>query len=586
MHVSCLRALNIVLIPLLLFVLADSSLAASQPQTLLEPAQLKKWIDNGYRTEKGQRVVILDVVPAKADKETWFAGDAEKLKNQAIRKYGRSSPQYVFAEQLERKNMLGHIPGARLVVSHAGSVVQDRNEGPLEMEHQVGSGQEINKLLQSHGIQKDDLIVLVSSQQNPWTGCAARLWWTLYYWGFAPEKLRYLNGGTRAYAAAGYPLQKGAEETAVTPSKITIADNPTRRFESRVSLGEMLTLVDSGATTNGTMVLLDARQPPADYYLKDERKADGSQGSDGEPDIFQVAGFSYDSRHGVFTRQTDQRAFSLSEMLFNPLSNDDRRPRVVFNAKTAPVIQLPNPYVARNQKDAAGAPLLLPLSSKGASFEGIIRGARLMQGPAYDLTVQNLAKEGNRFKSRKELRDVFAKAGIDGSKPVVVYCNTGTMASFYFYILHEVAGFENVRVYDGSWLEWGALTAYEPADTTYVRYDPNLLYPAFPALNPSLQILSGKNNYFVWDGNRFVDSFSKHALAPSQIKAGGILKGNTRWDTVHRSERVVFRASAAVSNSKQHQTFNSDNDWPDLEPTPGYEGTSEKIRREDAQCCI
>lgn len=586
MHVSCFRVLRIVLIPLLLFALATAALAAPQSQTLLEPVQLKKWIDNGYRTEKGQRVVILDVVPAKADKDTWFSGDAEKLKTQAIRKYGKYSPQYVFAEQLERKNMLGHIPGARVVISHAGSVVHDRNDGPLEMEHQVGSGQEINKLLQSHGIQKDDLIVLTSSQQNPWTGCAARLWWTLYYWGFAPEKLRYLNGGTKAYAEAGYALQKGSEETAVTPSKITIADNPTRRLEGRVSLGEMLRLVDSGATTNGTMVLLDARQPPSAYYLKDERKVDGSKGCDGEPDILQVAGFSYDSRHGVFTRQTDQRTFSLSEMLFSPLSNDGRHPRVVFNAKSAAVIQLPNPYVARNQDVAAGVPLLLPLSSKGASFEGIIRGARLVQGPGYDLSVQNLVKQGNRFKSRDELRQLFAKAGIDGSKPIVIYCNTGTMASFYFYILHEVAGFEKVRVYDGSWLEWGALTAYEPADTSYVRYDPNLLYPAFPALSPSSQIFSGKNNYFVWDGSRFVDSFSKQALTPSQIKTGGILKGDIRWDTVHRSEWVVFRASASVSKPRQHQTYNSDNDWPELEPSPGYQGTSEKIRQEDAQCCI
>lgn len=586
MHVSCLRALKIVLIPLLLFVLATAALAASRPQTLLEPAQLKKWIDNGHRTEKGERVVILDVVPAKADKGTWFAGDVEKLKNQAIRKYGRPSPQYAFVEQLERKNLLGHIPGSQVVVSHAGSVVRDRNEGPLEMEHQVGSGEQINKLLQSHGIQKDDLIVLVSSQQNPWTGCAARLWWTLYYWGFAQEKLHYLNGGTRAYAEAGYPLQQGIEEAAVAPSKISIADNPVRRLESRVSLGEMLTLVDSGATTDGTMVLLDSRQPPTDYYLKDERRADGSRGNDGEPDIFQVAGFTYNPKDGLFTRQADKKQFGLGEMLFSPLSNDGKKARVVVKTKTAPVIQLPNPYVAQQLKVAAGTPMLVPLSAKGASFEGIIRGARLVQGPGYDLSVENLVREGNRFKSRNELRKLFAKAGIDGSKPVVVYCNTGSMAAFYFYILHDVAGFDKVRVYDGSWLEWGALTGYEPADTSYVRYDPNRLYPAFPALSPLMQLFSGKNRHFEWDGSRFVDSYSKQALSSSQIKAGGLLKGDPRWDTVHRSERVVFRASESVNNPKQHQTYNSDTDWPDLEPTSGYQGTSEKIRQEDAQCCI
>jgi|GEM_PF-3341876 len=77
--------------------------------SLVEPVQLKKWIDHGYRTEKGERVVILDVVPTKADKDTWFAGDALQLKEQAVRKYGEHSPQYVLVDQLARKGMLGHM---------------------------------------------------------------------------------------------------------------------------------------------------------------------------------------------------------------------------------------------------------------------------------------------------------------------------------------------------------------------------------------------------------------------------------------------------------------------------------------------
>lgn len=586
MHLSCSRVVHLLLIPLVLFVLATASLAASQPQSLLEPAQLKKWIDNGYRTEKGERVVILDVVPAKADKETWFSGDAQKLKEQAIKKYGEHSPQYALAEQLAKKGMLGHIPGAQLVISHAGSVVHDRNEGPMETEHQIGSGHEVEKLLRGYGIQTSDVLVLTSSQQNPWTGCAARLWWTLYYWGFAPEKIRYLDGGTRAYAEAGYPLQRGVEQPQPTPSTISLTEYKNRHLASRVSLQEMLALVDSGMTTNGSLVLLDARQPPAAFYLKDERQADGSAGRDGVPDIFQVPGFIYNHKDEVFTRQSDKKQFSLSEMLFSPAANNGKVARAPFHALANPSIQLPNPYVAMNQSLASGKPLLLPLSSKGASFEGIIKGARLVKDSSYNLSVQALVKQGNRFKTREELRGLFAKAGIDGSKPVVVYCNTGTMASFYFYVLHEAAGFENVRVYDGSWLEWGALTAYEPADTTYVRKDPNLLYPAFPAISPSIQIFSGANNYFEWNGSGFADLFSKKALTAAQIKPGGALKGNPKWDTVHRSERVVFRASAAVNNPKQQQTFNSDNDWPDVETTPDYTGKSEKIRKEDAECCI
>jgi len=234
-----------------------------------------------------------------------------------------------------------------------------------------------------------------------------------------------------------------------------------------------------------------------------------------------------------------------------------------------------------NQVFASGKPVMIPLSSKGASFEGIIKGARLVKDRGYNLSVQALVKQGNRFKNREELRAIFAKAGIDGIKPVVVYCNTGTMAAFYFYVLHEACGFENVRVYDGSWLEWGALTAYEPADTTYVRKDPYILYPAFPALSPAVPIFSGQNNYFEWNGTGFVDTFSKAVLTASQIKSGGALKGNPRWDTLHRSEHIVFRASAAVNNPKQYQTYNSDSDWPDVDTMQDYIGKSNKISEQD-----
>lgn len=586
MNVLISRSFMLFIIPALLLALSGSALAVSLPHSLLEPAQLKKWIDHGYRTEKGKRVVILDVVPTKSDKDTWFAGDAQKLKDQAVKKYGEHSPQQVLVEDLARKGMLGHIPGAMLVISHAGYVVHDRNDGPMETEHEVGSGPAVDKLLQDHGIQKNDVIVLVSSQQNPWTGCAARLWWTLYYWGFPEGNFLTLDGGTRAYAEAGYPLQKGTEQPSVAPSKISVSDNRIRHIDSRVSLDEMITLVDSGKTTSGEIVLLDARQPPVAYYLKEEHTVKGTLGSDGVPDIFQVPGFVYDAKQAVFTRQSDNKQFNLSEMLFSPVANDGRVARVPFSATANPSIKLPNQYMSMNRQLASGKPLVLPLSSKGASFEGIIKGARLVKDSGYNLSVQALVKQGNRFKNREELRGLFAKAGIDGSKPIVVYCNTGTMATFYFYILHEMCGFGNVRVYDGSWLEWGALTAYEPADTTYVRKDPNLLYPAFPALSPAVQIFSGANNYFEWSGTGFVDTFSRAALTASQIKPGGALKGNPRWDTVHRSEHVVFRASAAVNNPKQFQTYNSDNDWPDVETVPNYDGKSNLIRVEDTACCI
>lgn len=84
MIVSCLTLL------VLLVVYAAAALAGS----LLEPAELKTWIDNGYRTKDGERVVIIDVVPNPDDLHSWFAGDAAKLRAIMKARFGDDSAQY------------------------------------------------------------------------------------------------------------------------------------------------------------------------------------------------------------------------------------------------------------------------------------------------------------------------------------------------------------------------------------------------------------------------------------------------------------------------------------------------------------
>jgi thiosulfate/3-mercaptopyruvate sulfurtransferase len=44
--------------------------------------------------------------------------------------------------------------------------------------------------------------------------------------------------------------------------------------------------------------------------------------------------------------------------------------------------------------------------------------------------------------------------GVDLSKEIVVYCNTGRESSNWWFLLHEVLGYKDVRNYDGSVQEW------------------------------------------------------------------------------------------------------------------------------------
>jgi len=574
------------LFPIILFFLlfcVALPVQAAPVGSLVEPEQLKKWIDAGYRTEQGERVVIIDVVPGKESREGWFAGDLEILKKQLGKKYGEQSPAYILLAEQDRAGLLGHIPGAILNISHGDLETMERSDGPLAADHEVGTGKAIDKLLQGHGISPDDVIVITSSQQMPWMSCPPRLWWTLYYWGFTPEKIKLLNGGNKAYALAGYPLERGLAQPPATHSAMTLATLPTRHFEARVSLQEMIDLVDSGKTSTGAVQLLDVRQPPAAFYLKDEQNAAGSRESDGIPDIYQIKGFIYNAQDKTFTRAADGKQFNLSQMLFSQEATEGKSSRIIFSPAGDPPIQLPNEFVDLHTVTTASgkAPLPIPIGGRSGDFEGIIKGARLIKSDSYNLTIPFLANKDNRFKSREAVRAVFAKAGIDGSKPIIVYCNAGALGSFYFYTLHEVCGFENVRMYDGSWQEWANLTASEPADTSYVRRDVETVYPSWPAMSPSVIMFAGQNAYLEWNGTQFVNGTTGSPATDKQLKAGGTLKGNPRWDTLHRSEHIVFRPSKKINDPNGYKTYNPAIDWPEVETSPSYAGTADKITDED-----
>lgn len=58
------------------------------------------------------------------------------------------------------------------------------------------------------------------------------------------------------------------------------------------------------------------------------------------------------------------------------------------------------------------------------------------------------------FKAESALRDEYEALGIGSDTPVVVYCNTGHMASVVWFDLRYRLGLKGARLYDGSWVEW------------------------------------------------------------------------------------------------------------------------------------
>jgi thiosulfate/3-mercaptopyruvate sulfurtransferase len=67
------------------------------------------------------------------------------------------------------------------------------------------------------------------------------------------------------------------------------------------------------------------------------------------------------------------------------------------------------------------------------------------------------ANEDGTFKSDDDLRALYAAAGLDESLDTIAYCRIGERSSHSWFVLTELLGLQNVKNYDGSWVEYGSL---------------------------------------------------------------------------------------------------------------------------------
>jgi thiosulfate/3-mercaptopyruvate sulfurtransferase len=69
-------------------------------------------------------------------------------------------------------------------------------------------------------------------------------------------------------------------------------------------------------------------------------------------------------------------------------------------------------------------------------------------------------REDGTFKSAEELRQLYSSKGVVPDKRVVTYCRIGERASVTWFVLKHLLGYKDVKVYDGSWTEWGNLVRF------------------------------------------------------------------------------------------------------------------------------
>lgn len=105
----------------------------------------------------------------------------------------------------------------------------------------------------------------------------------------------------------------------------------------------------------------------------------------------------------------------------------------------------------RSMEEFSGERVGLPgKPDVGAERYGRIPGAK-------HLPFDSLLNKDTSFRCDAEIGEMVGKHVGSPDTPVISYCRLAHRATLASFTMTELLGFENVRVYDGSWTEWGSM---------------------------------------------------------------------------------------------------------------------------------
>jgi thiosulfate/3-mercaptopyruvate sulfurtransferase len=111
--------------------------------------------------------------------------------------------------------------------------------------------------------------------------------------------------------------------------------------------------------------------------------------------------------------------------------------------------------------------VILDTRSAEENAEGTIPGSTLIN------YMENNYNDGT-YKSVQDIKILYLENGIKPEKQVIMYCKTSVRAAQTYLAMYN-AGYRNLKVYDGAWLEWSAIVGNttQPATNTPALVESN-----------------------------------------------------------------------------------------------------------------
>ena len=142
-----------------------------------------------------------------------------------------------------------------------------------------------------------------------------------------------------------------------------------------------------------------------------------------------------------------------------PDPDDGRRKPVALGTRDDSIIATYDEVLAWSRESSKGPDAPTRILDVRTAAEWVGTDLRAKRGGhipgARNRLFSDLLTEQGTFRPVDEMLSIIRSSGAEPAEIRATYCQGGVRAALAWFALHELAGFEDVRSYAGSWEEWG-----------------------------------------------------------------------------------------------------------------------------------